>query len=213
MKTLSITRQIVRLLAILLLVFAPAAALSGVYDFEIVIFERPGGGAGEFWPSEPGAPDPADAIGRLSPSGASGGASMLPGSAKSLGPAAYTLRKKGMIIHDHLVWRQSTRGRNSNSWYWVGGGRLSGLIRMTQGRYLHLDTDLVLIDSNTSQPYRIKLHSRMRSKELHYVDHPRLGILIRAKRFHAAAPADDAESSGSGEPKPAAPPVSTGQPG
>ena len=214
MKTIHTKRRTRRFLPMLLLALAPAAAMSDVYDFEIVIFERPGGGASEFWPSDPGAPDPATAIGRLSPAGASGGATMLPGSSKSLGPTVYTLKKKGMVIHDHLAWRQSTRGRNSNSWYWIGGGRLSGLIRMSQGRYLHLDTDLVLIDSATSQPYRIKLHRRMRSGELHYVDHPRLGILVKAKRYRAAAPAaDTGGSSASGEPKPAAPPVSTGQPG
>lgn len=213
MKTKPIKRRICSFLPVLLLVLAPAAAFAGVYNFEIVIFERPGGGANEFWPTEPGEPDPTTAIGRLSSAGASGGASLLPASAKSLGPAAYTLKKKGMVIHDHLAWRQSTRGRNSNTWYWIGDGRLSGLIRMTQGRYLHLDTDLVLRDGVTSQPYRIKLHRRMRSNELHYVDHPRLGILIRAKRLRAAAPANDAGDAASGEPKPAAPPVPTGQPG
>jgi len=213
MKTIHTKRRTRRFLPMLLLALAPAAAMSDVYDFEIVIFERPGGGASEFWPSDPGAPDPATAIGRLSPAGASGGATMLPGSSKSLGPTVYTLKKKGMVIHDHLAWRQSTRGRNSNSWYWIGGGRLSGLIRMSRGRYLHLDTDLVLNDSATSQPYRIKLHRRMRSEELHYVDHPRLGILVQAKRYRAAAPADTGGSSASGEPKPAAPPVSTGKPG
>lgn len=212
MKPKPMKSRIHRFLPVLLLVLAPAVAMAGVYDFEILIFERPGGGANEYWPSEPGEPDPAAAIGRLGPAGASGGATMLPASAKSLGPAAYTLKKKGMVIHDHLAWRQSTRGRNSNTWYWIGDGRLSGLVRVSQGRYLHLDTDLLLRDAMTAQPYRIKLHRRMRSNELHYVDHPRLGILIRAKRLRTAAPANDAGGAAAGEPKPATPPVQTGQP-
>ena len=190
---------------------APASALATAYNFEIVLFERPGGGANEFWPADPGEPDPAKAIGRLSAAGGSGGATMLPASTKSLGPAAYTLKKKGMIVHDHLAWRQATRGRNSNSWYWIGDGRLSGLIRLTRGRYLHLDTDLLLLDARTSQPHRIKLHRRMRSNELHYVDHPKLGILIRAKRTRPAAPSSGPDAPSSGEPKPAAP-LQTGQP-
>ena len=211
MKTTSIRIRRRRLLPVLLLIFAPALALADVYDFEIVVFERPGGGANEYWPADPGEPDPAAAIGRLNAAGGSGGATMLPASAKSLGPAAYTLKRKGMVIHDHLAWRQATRGRNSNTWYWIGSGRLSGLIRLSQGRYLHLDTDLILRDGASSQPYRIKLHRRMRSDELHYVDHPRLGILIRAKRYQAAAAPEDSSGSSSGEPKPAAP-LPTGQP-
>jgi hypothetical protein len=213
MKTKSIKRRICSYLLCLIMTFAPVAAMAGIYDFEIIIFERPGGGANEFWPTEPGEPDPATAVGRLSQAGSSGDATMLPASAKTLGPAAYTLKRKGMVIHDHLAWRQSTRGRNSNTWYSIGDGRLSGLIRMSQGRYLHLDTDLVLRDGLTSQHYRIKLHRRMRSNELHYVDHPRLGILIQAKRLRTAAPVNDAGGDSSGEPKPASPPVPTGQPG
>jgi hypothetical protein len=202
-----ISAGIHKILLVLLCLVAPAAAQADVYDFEIVVFERPDGGANEFWEPEPGEPDPSIAIGRLNSAGASGGATLLPASAKTLGPSVYTLKKKGMIVHDHLAWRQETRGRKSNTWFWIGGGRLSGLIRMSQGRYLHLDTDLILRDAVSSQPYRIKLHRRMRSDELHYVDHPRLGILIRAARYRAAAPIDDgAGEAGSGEPKPASPP-------
>ena len=202
-----------KILLLFLLVVTSAAVQADVYDFEIVVFERPNGGANEFWPAEPGEPDRSIAKGRLNSAGASGGVTLLPASAKALGPSVYTLKKKGMIIHDHLAWRQKTRGRNSNTWYWIGGGRLSGLIRMSRGRYLHLDTDLILRDAVSSQPYRIKLHRRMRSDELHYVDHPRLGILIRAKRFQAAAPIDDdADAANSGEPKPASP-LPTNTPG
>lgn len=196
----------------LLFFLISAAARAEIYDFEIVMFERPYGGANEFWPSEPGEPDRSMARGQLNASGASGGATLLPGSAKILGPSVYTLKQKGMIVHDHLAWRQNTRGRESNSWYWIGGGRLSGLIRMSRGRYLHLDTDLILRDINSSQPYRIKLHRRMRSDELHYVDHPRLGILIRAKRYQAASPVDGDTDDAKGEPKPAAP-LPTAKPG
>lgn len=212
MNTNPISAGIHRILLVFLFVVTSAAVQADVYDFEIVVFERPNGGANEFWPAEPGEPDPSIAKGRLNSAGASGGATLLPASAKALGPSVYTLKKKGMIVHDHLAWRQETRGRNSNTWYWIGGGRLSGLIRMSQGRYLHLDTDLILRDVVSSQPYRIKLHRRMRSDELHYVDHPRLGILIRAERYRAAAPIDDgAGAAGSGEPKPASP-LSTDKP-
>ncbi len=196
---------------VLLMCTLSVAAHAEIYDFEIVLFERPYGGANEFWPADPGEPDRAAAKGRLSSSGADGGASLLPASAKKLGPSAYTLKKKGMIVHQHLAWRQNVAGRESNTWYWIGGNRLSGLIRMSRGRYLHLDTDLILRDINSSQPYRIRLRRRMRSNELHYVDHPRLGILIRARPYRPAGPGGGADAA-SGEPKPATP-LPTNQPG
>jgi len=200
------------LLTVILLSLMPTTVLASAYKFEIVLFERPGGGSGELWPAEPGEPDPEKAVGRLSAAGGSGGATMLPASSKILGPAAYTLKKKGMIVHDHLAWTQATRGRNSDTWYWIGSGRLSGLVRLSRGRYLHLDTDLLLRDAGSSQPYRIKLHRRMRSDELHYVDHPKLGILIRAKRLETQAPSNGPDGTSAGEPKPVAPPP-TSQPG
>jgi len=190
-------------LLISLFVTVSAATAGNVYDFEMVLFERPGGGGNEFWPADPGTPDRAAAIGSLNDRAVAG---------KALGPMAYTLKKKGMIILDQLAWRQTTRGLDSDSWYWISGQRLSGLIRISRGRYLHLDTDLVLLDRNSSRPYRIKLHRRMRSDELHYVDHPKLGILIRARPQRSAAPSNDAGGASSGEPKPAAP-LATSQPG
>jgi hypothetical protein len=202
---MKIKRTLYRVFILLLglLAGAPLAADDNTYDIEIVVFERPGGGGGEFWPADPGVPDRTAAIGRLEDRAVAG---------KSLGPVAYTLNKKGMIVHDHLAWRLKPGGRDSNTWYWMGDDRLSGLIRISRGRFLHLDTDLVLIDRNTGQPYRIKLHRRMRSNELHYEDHPRLGILIRAKPYRTASSSDDAADNSSGEPKPVTP-LGAGQPG
>lgn len=153
----------------------PLSAAAAAYTVEMIIFERPGGGANEFWPEDPGAPDRGAALGEL-PS-----RSGLP---KQLGPAAYTLDRRGVNVTHHLVWQQTPRGRNSKTWYWLDGARVSGLVRVSRGRFLHLDTDLLLADAT---PVRIRLHRRMRSDELHYVDHPRLGILIQARPVAAAA--------------------------
>jgi hypothetical protein len=68
-----------------------------------------------------------------------------------------------------------------------------GEIKLVLGRYLHLYTDLVYQQPRIQQlpvwqtadfsPYRnypIKFHRKMRSKHLHYIDHPLVGILILA---------------------------------
>ena len=71
---------------------------------------------------------------------------------------------------------------------------LDGTINIVIGRYIHLYTNLVyrLPRSNPTElqdamnrdqilvDYSIKSHRRLRSRELHYVDHPLVGILIEA---------------------------------
>ncbi len=70
---------------------------------------------------------------------------------------------------------------------------IHGSIKVVLGRYLHLYTDLVYQQPrNDSSPiwqgqfssgykdYPIKFHRRMRSKELHYLDHPLVGIIVMA---------------------------------
>ena len=71
---------------------------------------------------------------------------------------------------------------------------LDGTINIVIGRYIHLYTDLVyrLPRSNPTElrdaldrdqilvDYSIKSHRRMRSKELHYIDHPLVGVIVEA---------------------------------
>ena len=71
---------------------------------------------------------------------------------------------------------------------------LAGTVRVVITRYLHMYTDLVyrlpagnpLALEDAWQPqqvlvdYAINVHRRMRSRELHYIDHPLLGILVEA---------------------------------
>jgi hypothetical protein len=72
--------------------------------------------------------------------------------------------------------------------------QLDGTVTLVLGQYLHIYTDLVLRrpvtaqvadsaqhtrTSNALHQFRIQGHRRMRSKELHYLDHPLLGILVQ----------------------------------
>ncbi len=195
-------------LALLVLAAPYAFAEDEPYNFEMLIFERPGYGDGEYWPESPGEPDQSLAVNDLE------GPNALPGGPKALGPVAYTLRQKGMVVHKHLSWRQTPGRRNSDTWHRLDGTRLNGLIRVTRGRFLHLDTDLLLKDQDSPEIYRVQLSRRMRSEELHYIDHPKLGIIIRAERYVPPEnpPATETGGAASGEPKPAEP-LATPQPG
>ena len=59
---------------------------------------------------------------------------------------------------------------------------LQGMIRLHRSRYLHVEPDLWFMSQTAEgQPYwvRINQNRRMRSDELHYLDHPLFGLLVR----------------------------------
>jgi len=56
---------------------------------------------------------------------------------------------------------------------------VSGTIKVRLGRFLHMDTLLVYTDAETGASYRLKQSRKMRSRELHYIDNPRFGLLTR----------------------------------
>ena len=68
---------------------------------------------------------------------------------------------------------------------------LKGTLKLILGRYLHIHTDLLyqrpkknysssspILHGSMFNEFEIKSQRRMRSKELHYIDHPLIGILI-----------------------------------
>ena len=79
---------------------------------------------------------------------------------------------------------------------------LEGSLRVEVGRYLHLYTDLVFrieqVETDSEQrasccmpatdDFRIKNHHRMRSRQVYYIDHPMLGILVQATPINAPKP-------------------------
>ncbi|MCP5315703.1 MAG: hypothetical protein H6955_19235 [Chromatiaceae bacterium] len=178
-----------------------AIAAADPYKFEMIVFEWPARAAERPAPP-PGVTPPQTAtlperhvLGRLE---------AIASANKSLGPVAYTLGRKGMIVHKHLAWVEVPRGLDADAWYQVGDDRVGGQVRVTRGRYLHLDADLSLRDGPGGIPYDAHFERRMRSDELHYLDSPHLGILIQATRIEpTVSPA--ADDGASGEPKPAQP--------
>lgn len=61
---------------------------------------------------------------------------------------------------------------------------INGTIQLYRARYLHLETDLyhyreIPSDSPTqATTFRMQGSRRMRSRELHYIDHPLIGVLV-----------------------------------
>lgn len=152
--------------ALLSLIIASPLLAAGVYKVEMVVFQRWGDAQGEVF-------------GALNNQGArhaaSGDiASLVTGRASwRLQRAVAKLTSEGYKVLFHQAWRQKADSRSGNTWLSMSGTNLSGVFRLRRGRYLHVDTDL------TVGGIRARDHRRMRSGQLHYIDHPRIGILIR----------------------------------
>lgn len=56
---------------------------------------------------------------------------------------------------------------------------VNGTIRVRLGRFLHMESLLVFTDTESKQSFKLSQNRKMRSRELHYIDNPRFGILTR----------------------------------
>lgn len=61
----------------------------------------------------------------------------------------------------------------------VSSFTVNGTLRVRLGRFLHLESQLVFTDPEDRRSYRLSESRKMRSRELHYIDNPRFGILTR----------------------------------
>jgi len=93
----------------------------------------------------------------------------------------------------HLAWRQTVvdRDRAKDIEIPAASGdnpaKIEGTVRVAVERYLHLYLDLKLVNSSLAlnaefsdydlPEFRLTQHRRMRSKELHYFDHPKFGVI------------------------------------
>jgi hypothetical protein len=65
---------------------------------------------------------------------------------------------------------------------------VDGWVALLAGRYLHLDASFVVTEKAESgelRSYRLRERRRLRRDELHHLDSPRLGLLVRAQRADA----------------------------
>jgi len=78
-----------------------------------------------------------------------------------------------------------------------GRDSIEGSVTLIRERYLHLDVDLLLLRANyadgadSSPAFQLREKRRMRSRELHYFDHPRFGMIAVVTPYDA--PEDEPE--------------------
>ena len=185
-------------LALLLCLGMHAATAADLYDVEIIVFSHAiDTDQGESWDS------PGDAAGQAGGYAAGGRFTELSSGQFRLKPVSNTLRQGGSYqVLLHRAWRQAP---SPSAAYPVRSSTVGveGSIRLTRGRYLHLDVDLLLRNvtgSGYMNVHRLTEKRRMRSKELHYFDHPRFGMLAQITPYQPPAAPTGADSATSSSP-------------
>ena len=127
----------------------------------------------------------------------------LPDSGRRLTAVADALRRSNNYRPlAHLHWRQTVLGSAAAQAIDLeellgvvdrqASHHVEGSIRLSVARFLHLETDLLLREGGSdyqrdrSPEYRLQQSRRMRSGELHYIDHPRFGILAQITPYTEA---------------------------
>lgn len=171
------------LFAFMMLFSLPALAQQW-YKVELIVFENLNPNASEKWPVMPSR-EPL----RLSPGSANN--FVQPASREDLNDSAQRLRNSaGYRVLTHSAWLQPALSRSRAKPIAINGERLEGQVRIHVATYLHADLDLWLLDSQSSSVSadgelqnprnpNLKELRRLRSRQVHYFDHPRLGALLR----------------------------------
>ncbi len=185
-------------------VFSTTAAARW-YTIELLAFAYPEQSTAEdaeYWPPEPAEPDWESAAGDLLSAQAPGVRLVKH---KRLAKAAQTLRAQGLTILAHTRWQQRVAGRQHGPSYQIATDNLRGLVHMGRGRFLHFTADWLL--QGAQQTYRIPMQRRLKSGDLHYLDHPKMGILLRADPVYTRS--GTAPKQPKAGPEPAQPEVTT----
>ncbi len=70
----------------------------------------------------------------------------------------------------------------------IGLAKLHGGIKVWVGRFLHFETLLSYTPPNANYSFAFESERRMRSRQLHYIDHPRVGIITKIFPVDESAP-------------------------
>lgn len=143
----------------------------------------------------------------------------LPTDQRMLNSEARTLANNASYqLLVHQSWRQILKGNKAITWIDIKAGndwadrQLKGSLGFSKGRYLHVFSQLHLDQfQRISKPnslaasqslmravetrYSLIQRRKMRSEELHYLDHPKLVLLVKVIPFTPAEPISEAAAA------------------
>lgn len=108
---------------------------------------------------------------------------LLPSSSLNLAQvrSKIELSDKYRVLY-HKGWKQPIFAKDDETAAWIEvPGVLEGTIKLHKNKYLHVNADLLYTSMHGS--VRLQQERRLKSKELHYLDHPLFGVLIRVVRL------------------------------
>lgn len=180
---------------------AIAANSDRIYEIEIIIFERLGQPYlnAEAWPESVSIPDitrAADIVPAAEKRTRRQVASIPKANLRLNSELNKLMRSRGYRVLAHVGWLQPGQSLKraipvhiysgmdpQNSRQPVDTPTLEGTVTVALGRYLHIYSDLIYRPQPGASSYRIDTNRRMRSRELHYVDHPLVGMLVLATPY------------------------------
>lgn len=180
-----------RLFFLLCLVIASSAAAETRYQIEVIVFTQPPlADVAPEYPVHSPPSFPASIAWPLRMPGTRGvGPEALAATAHRLSGAANRLRgQPGFTVVWHEAWQQTLRRSGSAPAISLPAALrelgIEGRLRPYRGRFLHFEVDLrlataVALEGQPPSVWRLAESRRMRSGEIHYLDHPRLGIIVR----------------------------------
>ncbi len=181
------------LLVLLLGLTLSAGAWAGGYRVEVVIFAYDPPQTRELLiPTQAPALSPE----AVDPGAGDGTFRAVPLSASMSGIADQLRRSHGYRVLATQAWVQPAlgpgRARPVHVTGTSTGARLDGTVRLVARRFLHVTTDLIYTPAAQAtseseaaaapESYRIVGKRRMRLGEIHYLDHPQVGVLVTVER-------------------------------
>lgn len=108
-------------------------------------------------------------------------------SASMAGIADKLRRSHGYRVLATQAWIQPALGPGRAEAVQVegGAGELGGTVTLVARRFLHFSTDLLFTPAAADgipRTYRIRSRRRMKLGEIHYLDHPQVGVLVTVRR-------------------------------
>jgi hypothetical protein len=150
----------------MLALIATAAAAADLYQIEVVVFARPGGGSEERSASSDGLSYPlrlATLQEAAADAGSVGAYQLLPSSARLLNNEEAALSRRGLPILFHGAWRQPVETAQRATGVAVSGGRgsgsareLSGYVTLSAENYLHIEVNLWLSQFATNGEHAVE---------------------------------------------------------
>ena len=189
------------------------------FDIELLIFQNlTADDGGEVWPIDysdwftedsngPGSPEPVLSAQPDTQNETSGLVWLDPDTLHLKAEQTALARSANYRPLRYIAWRQVVLDRKNAQAVEIpadaseGPVKIEGTVRVAVERYLHLYLDLKLVDTTLAvqteyldfelPEFRMQQKRRMRSKELHYFDHPKFGVIALITPYTPpAAPVD-----------------------